>query len=758
MAPKRSFLLPSIRPTQSRLILPLFLFWLAGLLPAFAADLEQTTKELELLNLKMRQASGLKRVEQEEKLRALAEQRLMDLKTALEKDPSILLRVALSEESYKAMPSDLQAALEHPVEMEGVTDHLSESGSGAKVWFRDRLGHRLTLLCAGTLPPLVPGSRFKVKGIQLDDLVVARCGQNGDLTPSVDQTAEGAVSISFKFPQHGAVLRQTVNVTADSPNPNALTQVSLFRDAALLGSSDRQPFTFSWDSGKDPDGPHTLTLKARNGSFQAASSSVTVTVDNTPPRVTLVSPLPNSNLSGIVSCDADASDVLGVETVKFLVDGKVVGLSTASPYSLQWDTTKLPNGPHAVEAIATDRSGNQTTSQAAPVRVLNANSKPILVPIGVKTVSEGVTLSFNVNATDPNSQGEALTYTAANLPSWAHFDPATHQFSGTPDFTVASSKEPSRIYGGVLFKVCDAQPLCASEEIAITVKNVNRPPTIEHIPDASLREEETLTLKPLVTEPDNDPITCTVERKPAWMSFNAATCSLSGTAPVSLASQRFPTKLYKDVRIQACDPEDSCAEARFNILVRDMPRRSRLEPIGDHEVAETERLLFMISASDPDRDPITLSASLLPDGASFTDKGNGEGVFSWTPAEYQAGTYTVVFGAGDRKSSDEETITITVKEKVLCISGLVQDSIGQGFAGVTVEATSWNSGRFLAVTDEKGFYVIKGLSRGRYKLQPSYRGFNLPSNEGYQFDPYYRPLTLEDKDLNSINFSGFKKN
>ena len=74
-------------------------------------------------------------------------------------------------------------------------------------------------------------------------------------------------------------------------------------------------------------------------------------------------------------------------------------------------------------------------------------------------------------------------------------------------------------------------------------------------------------------------------------------------------------------------------------------------------------LIFSVSATNPDvDDPVTLSASGLPSGASF-DRDLGS--FVWTPGNGQGpGVYTVTFRAvepGPKGYSDTKTVTITVE-------------------------------------------------------------------------------------------------
>jgi hypothetical protein len=86
--------------------------------------------------------------------------------------------------------------------------------------------------------------------------------------------------------------------------------------------------------------------------------------DNTPPSVTVTSPTEGSTVAGMVSLTASASDNVSVTSVQFFVDGTALGSPvTSSPYTVVWDTSGLPLGPHTLYATARDVSGNVGTSQ-----------------------------------------------------------------------------------------------------------------------------------------------------------------------------------------------------------------------------------------------------------------------------------------------------------------------------------------------------------------------------------------------------------
>ncbi|NLH15037.1 MAG: hypothetical protein GX455_00515, partial [Phycisphaerae bacterium] len=83
-----------------------------------------------------------------------------------------------------------------------------------------------------------------------------------------------------------------------------------------------------------------------------------------------------------------------------------------------------------------------------------------------------------------------------------------------------------------------------------------------------------------------------------------------------------------------------------------------LAAIGAKSVTEGNALSFTISGADPDNDPLTYSATGLPNGATFNATTR---TFAWTPATGTAGSYNVTFRVQDSGGlSSSETITITV--------------------------------------------------------------------------------------------------
>ena len=98
--------------------------------------------------------------------------------------------------------------------------------------------------------------------------------------------------------------------------------------------------------------------------------------------------------------------------------------------------------------------------------------------------------------------------------------------------------------------------------------------------------------------------------------------------------------------------------ATVTIIVISVDDAPVLNPISNKTVKEGQLLTFTISATDPDSDNLTYSASNLPNGASFNPT---TGQFSWKPTYNQAGTYkNIRFEVSDGTNNVSQTITINV--------------------------------------------------------------------------------------------------
>ncbi len=92
---------------------------------------------------------------------------------------------------------------------------------------------------------------------------------------------------------------------------------------------------------------------------------------------------------------------------------------------------------------------------------------------------------------------------------------------------------------------------------------------------------------------------------------------------------------------------DDDDNAPIGTPIRGVNSKPVLINIGNKTGTPGSTLSFEVSATDVDGNSISLVASDRPDGALFTDHGDGTGEFTWRPASDQLGTHKIIFTATD---------------------------------------------------------------------------------------------------------------
>lgn len=95
--------------------------------------------------------------------------------------------------------------------------------------------------------------------------------------------------------------------------------------------------------------------------------------DSSAPSITIIWPVEDVTLSGLVNVQTKSSDDWGVVAVDFHVDGALVYTTETSPFGMSWDTTLLADGVHTLQATAYDAAGKFGSS---PLITLTVANKP----------------------------------------------------------------------------------------------------------------------------------------------------------------------------------------------------------------------------------------------------------------------------------------------------------------------------------------------------------------------------------------------
>ena len=265
-----------------------------------------------------------------------------------------------------------------------------------------------------------------------------------------------------------------------------------------------------------------------------------------------------------------------------------------------------------------------------------ADSNFTFADAGPQSVVEDHALTFKRSATDP--AGAAVTYSAANMPSGATLSGDT--FTWTPTYSQSGSYT-------VNFTASNGTATL-SQAVTITVTNANRAPVMDAIATQNATSGSMLSFNVVASDPDGDALTYSATGLPSGATFTGNTFSWIPT--VTQAGSYDVLFTVSDGQLQVSRTVTIIVDAGIIVPVNNAPV---LAAIGSKTVQVGSTLSFNLSATDPENDTLTYSASNLPSGATLSGQ-----TFNWTPTT--AGTYNVTFTVSDGQLSDSETVAITV--------------------------------------------------------------------------------------------------
>jgi hypothetical protein len=210
------------------------------------------------------------------------------------------------------------------------------------------------------------------------------------------------------------------------------------------------------------DGVHTVSLPAFSIRVGSATSTST---SNTAPTIS-GTPSSTGTVGVAYSFQPTASDANG-DTLRFMITNKPSWLAFST------STGRLSGTPSV-----TGRWGNIILSvyDGKVVRSLPAfsitvgsstttNRAPTISGTPARSVNVGSAYSFRPTASD--ADGNTLTYSIANRPSWAAFNTSTGLLSGTPGATAVGS------YGNIVISVSDGRATTSLAAFSISVVDVS---------------------------------------------------------------------------------------------------------------------------------------------------------------------------------------------------------------------------------------------------------------------------------------------
>jgi len=270
-----------------------------------------------------------------------------------------------------------------------------------------------------------------------------------------------------------------------------------------------------------------ITISVSDGQDTASLPAFTIDVveapaNNTPPQIG-GSPATSVTEGQAYSFTPTASDADG-DTLTFSISGRP---SWASFNTGNGNLSGTPGGGDvgSYGNITITVSDGVDSDSLGPFSITVEglpNTAPEISGTPATTVNEGQAYSFTPQASD--ADGDSLTFSISNRPSWASFDTGNGNLSGSPGGGDVGS------YGNITITVSDGEDSDSLGPFSISVEAVpNSAPVIGGSPPATVTEGSAYDFTPQSSDADGDSLTFSIVNLPSWASFDTGSGRLYGT-------------------------------------------------------------------------------------------------------------------------------------------------------------------------------------------------------------------------------------
>jgi hypothetical protein len=368
------------------------------------------------------------------------------------------------------------------------------------------------------------------------------------------------------------------------------------------------------------------------------SQKTTITVNhvNRPP---VLEPIANQTVDEnkpltftITGSDPDKEDA---GLLKYTATNLPTGATfDATSRTFSWTPTYEQSGIYPnVTFTVTDPQGLNAEIPIT-IRVNHVNRPPQLEPVSPITSAENQLISFTLKGSDPDREDNGkLRYRISNLPAGALINGVSGEFTWTPDYDQSGEYD-------LAAQVIDSAGTTADQNIRITVTNVNRAPVIEALPQVTGKENATLVIRLVYSDPDKEDqgkLTVTASGLPEGAELNSSTSEIKWLPT-------FDQSGSYTVNYIVTDSFGATADGAVTIQIENVNRPPVAPDVADMETAEDDVFSTTLpEGSDPDQEDagkLTYTVQNLPAGATFDAATR---TLTWKPTYDQAGNYTLTY-------------------------------------------------------------------------------------------------------------------
>ncbi|HKE94047.1 MAG TPA: putative Ig domain-containing protein [Povalibacter sp.] len=442
------------------------------------------------------------------------------------------------------------------------------------------------------------------------------------------------------------------------------------------------------DVGESAD----ITITVTDGRDQRSIGPFRILV-----RARDVTPPPTNNapvITGTPAASVDVGAAYSFQPAATDADGDKLTFSVSNRPS--WATFSTASGtlsgtPAAANVgnfsniVISVSDGKVTTSLPAFAISVKGpdNSAPVVSGTPMTSVQVGQAYAFQPTASDAN--GDALTWSIQNKPSWATFSASNGRLSGTPAAANVGS------FSNIIITVSDGKASASLPAFAIAVQAApNNAPKISGTPATTGSVGAAYSFQPTATDADGDALGYTIQNRPTWATFATSTGRLSGT-PTAAGT-------FSNIVISVSDGKATASLPAFSITVSAAPPPTNSPPTISGTPATSVNVgsnySFQPTASDPEGATLTFSISGKPAWATFS---TSTGALTGTPTA--AGSYaSIVISVSDGVNTVSlPAFTVTARAATL------------GSATLSWTAPTQNTDG-SSLTDLAGYHIVYGTS------------------------------------------------
>jgi len=333
--------------------------------------------------------------------------------------------------------------------------------------------------------------------------------------------------------------------------------------------------------------------------------------------------------------------------------------------------------------------------------VEDVNRSPSISGVPLTGLIAGAVYDFSPVAVDLD--GDALTFSITNKPSWSEFNVMTGRLSGLSDNSHVGT------YQGIMIRVSDGSETVSLPAFSITVGLNNSAPTINGVPGRVVSEASTYSFTPAASDVDGNALAFSIINRPSWADFNANTGQLSGVPSYS------DSGVYNNIRIGVSDGYVVTSLAPFDITVTNVNRAPTISGIPATTIDEGALYRFTPVAEDLDGDTISFDVLNKPAWARLNPfTGELSGIPDFTSSQVYRYIVLQVSDGHSTASLPLFDIAVVNVNRAPTISGTPITMVGEG------EAYSFTPAANDLDNDALTFSILN---------RPAWASFNVETGE-----------------------------